>query len=58
MIEDYFEEQDNNKIQKKKVTKLKKKNKWKDEKIDLIRNAKFEQEIKNKELSKIKKRDA
>lgn len=45
MIEDYFVEQDNNQLQKKKVHKLKKKNKKKDEKIDQIRVAKFEQEI-------------
>ena len=55
MIEDYFVEQDNNQIQKKKTQKLKKKNKKKDEKIDQIRVAKFEQEIRNKEFSKVKK---
>ena len=41
MIEDFFIDQDNNQIQKKKVTKLKKKNKLKDQKIQGIRLSKF-----------------
>lgn len=57
MIEDYFVDQDNQK-QKKEIQKLKKKNKKKDEKIESIWMTKFKQELWNKEISKVKKRDA
>jgi hypothetical protein len=42
MIEDYFVDQDNNQIKRKKVAKLVKKNKKREDKIDKIRMAKFE----------------
>ncbi len=58
MLRDYVKEAEQEKVKAKRLRPLKKKNKKRDSRIERIRTAKFQQELKNKQLSKMKKRDA
>ena len=58
MLRDYVGDREHEKIIKKKTKKLKTKNREKEARAERIRLKKFQQELKNKQVGKMKKRDA
>lgn len=58
MLRDYIADNSKEQKQKKKGAVLRKKNKRRDNKVDRIRMTKFQSELRNKQLSKMKKRDS